>query len=293
MKKGAKPDRQKLIFRCTSCGSALPKWSGQCPDCGVWNAITEEAAPAASHSRFAGNTVPPAVQLISEVETTAKTRIATGEPELDRVLGGGLVEGSVVLIGGDPGIGKSTLLLQTLTAMSNSCSALYVTGEESPQQVSLHAQRLNINATNLSLLAETQVASIIATARQMKPRVMVIDSIQTLHCDYLQSAPGSVSQVRDSAAQLVQFAKQCGTALFLVGHVTKDGTIAGPRVLEHMVDTVLYFEGDESSRYRLLLSVKNRFGAVNELVVFAMTETGLRGVSTSSTEEHASELPSH
>lgn len=201
-----------------------------------------------------------------------------GMEELDRVLGGGLVAGSVVLIGGDPGIGKSTLLLQALATFSDQLKVLYVTGEESPEQVSLRSRRLGIKADAVRILAETQVERILNHAHNEVPRVMVIDSIQTLYTEVLQSAPGSVGQVRESAAQLVRFAKQTGVALFLVGHVTKEGTLAGPRVLEHMVDTVLYFEGDSGGRYRIIRAVKNRFGAVNELGVFAMTDKGLKEV---------------
>lgn len=209
-------------------------------------------------------------------------RVSTSLDELDRVLGGGLVAGSVVLIGGDPGIGKSTLLLQALAHLSQSESALYVTGEESPQQVSLRAHRLGLNTNRLQLLAETHVESVLTTAQKFKPKVMVTDSIQTVYTDQLQSAPGAVGQLRESTAQLVRFAKQSGTALFLVGHVTKEGQLAGPRVLEHMVDTVLYFEGDSGSRFRVVRAIKNRFGAVNELGVFAMTDRGLREISNPS-----------
>ena len=218
------------------------------------------------------------VQSIAEVRPSAESRLATGIGELDRVLGGGLVAGSVVLIGGDPGIGKSTLLLQALATISNNCKTLYVTGEESLQQVSLRAHRLGLSATELRLLTGMHVEQIIAHANSERPKVMVIDSIQTMYTDLLQSAPGSVAQVRESAAQLAQFAKTTNTSLFLVGHVTKEGTLAGPRVLEHLVDTVLYFEGDSSSRFRVIRAVKNRFGAVNELGLFAMTDKGLKEV---------------
>jgi len=220
----------------------------------------------------------PRIQNLSDVQPGAETRISVGVEELDRVLGGGLVSGSVVLIGGDPGIGKSTLLLQALASFSGTLKSLYVTGEESPEQVSLRAQRLGVTADKVRLLAETSVERIVEHARNEVPQVMVIDSVQTLYTELLQSAPGSVGQVRESAAQLVRFAKQTGTALFLVGHVTKEGTLAGPRVLEHMVDTVLYFEGDPGGRYRVIRAIKNRFGAVNELGVFAMTDKGLKEV---------------
>jgi DNA repair protein RadA/Sms len=219
---------------------------------------------------------------LANVPATQEIRISSGISELDRVLGGGLVSGSVILIGGDPGIGKSTVLLQTLANVGNDCKALYVTGEESLQQVKLRAERLGVADFSLNLLAETQVERILEIAAIEKPQIMVVDSIQTIFTELLQSAPGSVGQVRESAAQLVRFAKQSGTALFLVGHVTKEGTLAGPRVLEHMVDTVLYFEGDSDSRFRVIRAVKNRFGAVNELGIFAMTDKGLKEVNNPS-----------
>jgi DNA repair protein RadA/Sms len=243
---------------------------------------------------FAGEADQNVVQHLTEVTPDDVQRFPTGIAEFDRVLGGGLVPGSVVLLGGDPGIGKSTLLLQTLVTMGQQHKALYITGEESLQQVSLRAHRLGLESSDMALLAETQVEKILATAQQEAPRVMVIDSIQTIYTDQLQSAPGGVAQVRESAAQLVRYAKQTQTALFLVGHVTKEGTLAGPRVLEHMVDTVLYFEGDSGSRYRLIRAFKNRFGAVNELGVFAMTDTGLREVSNPSAiflSRHADPVP--
>ncbi|MGB0713131.1 MAG: DNA repair protein RadA, partial [Gammaproteobacteria bacterium] len=234
--------------------------------------------------RFAGYAGEGAAKVtrLGEVQTRDEARVPTGNGELDRVLGGGLVAGSVVLIGGDPGIGKSTLLLQALVTLSRGQSALYVSGEESLQQIALRASRLEIEAGALDLLAETGVERILAQADALRPSIMVVDSIQTLFTEQLQSAPGSVAQVRESAAQLVRFAKQTGTALFLVGHVTKEGTLAGPRVLEHMVDTVLYFEGERDGRYRILRAVKNRFGAVNELGVFAMADTGLKEVANPS-----------
>ncbi|MFO1350904.1 MAG: DNA repair protein RadA [Gammaproteobacteria bacterium] len=279
--------KTKTAFVCRECGAQHPKWAGQCPDCGSWNTLEETViAPAATRSaRFAGYTGGAAdsrVQNLAEVELTEETRTATGIGELDRVLGGGLVAGSVILIGGDPGIGKSTILLQTQAFLAQHCKALYVTGEESPQQLGLRAQRLGVPREHIRILAETAVERVLAIAEAERPQIMVIDSIQTAFTERLQSAPGSVSQVRESAAQFVRFAKQSGTALFLVGHVTKEGAIAGPRVLEHMVDTVLYFEGDSGSRYRVMRAVKNRFGAVNELGVFAMTEKGLKEVSNPS-----------
>jgi len=275
----------KTQYVCNRCGSISPKWAGQCLDCGEWNCLSEqiEAPKSTQSARFAGyagNTKQ--LQKLSEVEHTKMARIDTGLSELDRVLGGGLVPGSVVLIGGDPGIGKSTILLQTMCHLSNQLNAVYVTGEESAQQISMRAQRLGLSGDNLSLLTETQVETIIATAQNVKPQVMVIDSIQTIYTELLQSAPGGVAQVRESTAQLVRFAKQKGIAVFVVGHVTKDGALAGPRVLEHMVDAVLYFEGERDGRYRILRAVKNRFGAVNELGVFAMTEEGLKEVQNPS-----------
>ncbi|MCU7947797.1 MAG: DNA repair protein RadA, partial [Candidatus Thiodiazotropha sp. (ex Cardiolucina cf. quadrata)] len=240
--------------------------------------------PAAGTSRFAGYTgeTSPQILALAEVESEKEARSPTGSPELDRVLGGGLVEGSVVLIGGDPGIGKSTLLIQTLARLSMKLHTLYVSGEESPRQISLRATRLGLPADKLQLLPETCVERIIAIAEREHPHVMVVDSIQTMYTELLQSAPGSVSQVREATAQLVHFAKRSGTAVFLVGHVTKEGSLAGPRVLEHMVDCVLYFEGEAGSQFRLIRTIKNRFGAVNELGVFAMTDKGLKEVSNPS-----------
>ena len=273
----------KQLYQCSACGAQSPKWAGQCGECGAWNSLAETASVvsvAGKASRFAGyaGETQPLVQNLSDVQPGQEARMPLGMEELDRVLGGGLVAGSVVLIGGDPGIGKSTLLLQALATFSDQLKVLYVTGEESPEQVSLRSRRLGIKADAVRILAETQVERILNHAHNEVPRVMVIDSIQTLYTEVLQSAPGSVGQVRESAAQLVRFAKQTGVALFLVGHVTKEGTLAGPRVLEHMVDTVLYFEGDSGGRYRIIRAVKNRFGAVNELGVFAMTDKGLKEV---------------
>jgi len=277
--------RVKMLYVCSSCGSSQSKWAGQCLDCGEWNTMIE-SVPQASTRRSGGFTPgitgDVRIQSLDEVELEAEERTRTGIGELDRVLGGGLVHGSVTLIGGDPGIGKSTLLTQTMAALAGSLPCLYVTGEESLQQVSLRARRLGLAERGLNLLSATCVENIIALAARQKPRVMVIDSIQTIYTETLSSAPGAVGQVRESAAQLVRFAKQTGTALFLVGHVTKEGTLAGPRVLEHMVDTVLYFEGDSGERYRMIRAVKNRFGAVNELGVFAMTDGGLKPVNNPS-----------
>lgn len=279
--------RKKTTYTCQHCGATSPKWLGQCPDCNEWNCLEEsivETAPRQQPGRgYTGNQ--PTVCSLGTITAQKESRTRTGLTELDRVLGGGLVIGSVVLIGGDPGIGKSTLLLQTLATLSVENphnSPLYVTGEESPQQVSLRALRLGLDVRNINLLTETQVERIIEQAQIEQPQIMVIDSIQTIHTELLQSAAGSVAQVRESAAQLVRFAKQTNTAVFLVGHVTKEGALAGPRVLEHMVDTVLYFEGDTSSRFRVLRAFKNRFGAVNELGVFAMTDRGLKEVNNPS-----------
>lgn len=272
----------KLTHSCQACGAEFPKWSGQCSNCQAWNTLVEEIT-SSSHTRYQGYaTQEPEITHMANVTLLEETRIASGLNELDRVLGGGLVMGSVVLIGGDPGIGKSTLLIQTLSFLSQQMKVLYVTGEESLQQVTLRARRLGLPEDKLFLLTETHIERILKLAQQEKPRVLVVDSIQTMHTDLLQSAPGSVGQVRESAAQLVKFAKQTGTALFLVGHVTKEGTLAGPRVLEHMVDTVLYFEGEQDSRHRVIRAVKNRFGAVNELGIFAMTDKGLREVNNPS-----------
>jgi len=277
----------KIVFNCIECGSISPKWVGQCPDCAKWNTLVEAEAPtkpSPQATRFKGyaavtSNIPVAM---AEITVQQEARISSGLSELDRVLGGGLINGSVVLIGGDPGIGKSTILLQTMSHLSEQHTTLYVTGEESPQQVKLRAERLQLPALHMQLFAETHVERILTVAKELQPQIMVIDSIQTMYTDWIQSAPGSVSQVRESAAQLVRFAKQSGTALFLIGHVTKEGTLAGPRVLEHMVDTVLYFEGQSDSRFRVIRAMKNRFGAVNELGVFAMSEAGLKGVSNPS-----------
>jgi DNA repair protein RadA/Sms len=275
--------KAKTIYTCTECGGQAPKWQGQCPSCGEWNTLVETIAEAVTkNSRFQSLAKPSEVQSLGDVEASEVPRRATGISEFDRVLGGGLVEGAVVLIGGDPGIGKSTLLLQALCHMGDSANVLYVSGEESAQQIALRAKRLALNAKPVHLLAEIQLEKIIATLADRKPQVAVIDSIQTVYSDALTSAPGSVAQVRECAAQLTRFAKQSGTSIVLVGHVTKEGALAGPRVLEHIVDTVLYFEGDTHSSFRLIRAFKNRFGAVNELGVFAMTEKGLREVSNPS-----------
>lgn len=285
--------KAKTIYTCTECGGESLKWQGQCPHCGLWNTLVEGVAEKAP-ARYQGLTEASKVARLTEVSAEEAPRRSTGISELDRVLGGGLVEGAVVLLGGDPGIGKSTLLLQALAAMAHGAKALYVSGEESAQQVALRTRRLALAAGDLDMLAEIQLERILATLQARKPDVAVIDSIQTVYSEALQSAPGSVAQVRECAAQLTRFAKSSGTALLLVGHVTKEGALAGPRVLEHMVDCVLYFEGDTHSSFRLVRAIKNRFGAVNELGVFAMTDKGLKGVSNPSAlflSQHGGEVP--
>jgi DNA repair protein RadA/Sms len=295
--------KDKTTFTCTECGGSSPKWLGKCPSCGAWNTLIESIAeaPGAAKNRFAAPNAllslagSSPVMALSDIEASDVERTPTGHEELDRVLGGGIVEGGVVLIGGDPGIGKSTLLLQALDSLQRSgTSALYVTGEESAAQVALRARRLGIDKSQVQVQAETQLEKIIATLAAQQPRIAVIDSIQTVYSDQLTSAPGSVAQVRECAAHLTRFAKTSGTAIVLVGHVTKEGALAGPRVLEHMVDTVLYFEGDTHSSYRLVRAIKNRFGAVNEIGVFAMTQQGLKGVSNPSAiflSQHSEPVP--
>ena len=277
--------KAKTAYVCAECGAEHNKWQGQCAECGVWNTLTEFVVqPAAKsvavnpRSGYAGAVDAVKVTKLATVAAEAEQRSATGIAELDRVLGGGLVAGSVVLIGGDPGIGKSTLLLQMLGAIGQRVRGLYVTGEESLAQVASRGQRLGIVLDGLEALAETSIERILGEAAAGRPDVLIIDSIQTIWTETLTAAPGSVSQVRESAARLVRYAKETGTSVFLVGHVTKEGGIAGPRVLEHMVDAVLYFEGEAGSRFRILRAFKNRFGAVNELGVFAMGDKGLREV---------------
>ena len=274
--------KQKTVYACSECGGSSPKWQGQCPHCSAWNTLVETLAEAAPGNRFSAIAGSGRLQRLAEISPREETRLATGIEEFDRVLGGGLVAGGVVLIGGDPGIGKSTLLLQALAQLAGRHAALYVTGEESGEQVALRARRLQLDAGRMQLLAEIHLEKILAALAGHAPRIAVIDSIQTLYSDALQSAPGSVAQVRECAAQLTRHAKQAGTSLVFVGHVTKEGALAGPRVLEHIVDTVLYFEGDPHSSFRLVRAVKNRFGAVNELGVFAMTDRGLRAVANPS-----------
>lgn len=285
--------KQKSVYSCTECGGQALKWQGQCPHCQAWNTLIETIADKIV-SRFSPVSAIDRVQNLSEVEAGETPRFSSGVVELDRVLGGGLVKGGVILLGGDPGIGKSTLLLQALAYISTSHNVLYVSGEESAQQVALRAQRLALDVKTVNLLAEIQLEKIQAILGEHKPDVAVIDSIQTIYSDALQSAPGSVAQVRECAAQLTRLAKASGTCIILVGHVTKEGALAGPRVLEHMVDTVLYFEGDTHSSFRLIRAFKNRFGAVNELGVFAMTEKGLREVSNPSAlflSHHGAQVP--
>ncbi len=274
--------KAKTIYSCTECGGQTLKWQGQCPHCQEWNTLVESIAEAAVPKRFAGLAQVSQVLKLADVESAEDARLPTGIGEFDRVLGGGLVPGAVILIGGDPGIGKSTLMLQALCRMSASYPVLYVSGEESAAQVALRAKRLALDTSTIQVLAEINVEKILAATASVKPLVAVMDSVQTLYSDQLQSAPGSVAQVRECAAQLTRFAKSSGTVIVLVGHVTKEGAIAGPRVLEHMVDTVLYFEGDTHSSFRLVRAIKNRFGAVNEIGVFAMGDKGLRGVSNPS-----------
>lgn len=283
--------KAKTAFVCNDCGADFPKWQGQCGECKAWNTLTEfrlsapavkkaSSGRAATRTGFAGSLA--AVKRLEDVSIVDLPRLASGFDEFDRVLGGGFVPGASILIGGHPGAGKSTLLLQTLCRLASSHSALYVTGEESPEQIALRANRLQLPTDQLQLMAETDVDAILASAESLQPKILVVDSIQVVHSDTLTSAPGSVSQVRDCASQLTRYAKQTGTVLILVGHVTKDGSLAGPKVLEHMIDCSILLEGDHDTRYRTLRGQKNRFGAVNELGVFAMTEQGLKEVKNPS-----------
>ena len=285
--------KSKSIYSCTECGGQTLKWQGQCPYCQVWNTLVETIADKIS-SRFTQVSEISQVQNLGKVKAGEEPRFSTGIAEFDRVLGDGLVHGSVVLLGGDPGIGKSTLLLQALCHMAITRDVLYVSGEESGRQIALRAKRLALVVDEVHLLTEIQLERIQVVLTERKPEVAVIDSIQTVYSETLQSAPGSVAQVRECASQLTRFAKASGTCIILVGHVTKEGVLAGPRVLEHMVDTVLYFEGDTQSSFRLIRAFKNRFGAVNELGVFAMTEKGLREVSNPSAlflSHHGEQVP--
>jgi DNA repair protein RadA/Sms len=274
--------KAKTVYSCTECGGQSPKWQGQCPHCTAWNTLVETVAapPAKRFETVTGSRS--AIRSLAAVDARESHRIPSGLEEFDRVLGGGLVGGGVVLIGGDPGIGKSTLLLQACAALGAAHKTLYVTGEESVEQVALRAQRLGLVNAPVDLLAEVQLEAIVAAVGTATPEIVVVDSIQTLYTETLTSAPGSVSQVRECAAQLTRLAKQRGIVVIFVGHVTKEGAIAGPRVLEHIVDTVLYFEGDPHSSFRLVRAIKNRFGAANELGVFGMTERGLKGITNPS-----------
>jgi DNA repair protein RadA/Sms len=275
----------KEVFVCQSCGAPSPKWQGQCPTCGEWNTLASEAVPAGPRRTAKSAVRAPRADVSTSLAAESvveQLRLATGSVELDRVLGGGLVLGSVTLIGGDPGIGKSTLMLQAAAALNTLGPVLYATGEESLKQIALRARRLGLEDATARLIAETGVEEIIGVATNLGARVLIVDSIQTMYSERIESAPGAVSQLRECTAELVRFAKVSGTAVLLVGHVTKEGQIAGPRVLEHMVDTVLYFESDTGSRFRVLRSVKNRFGAANEIGVFAMAEQGLREVTNPS-----------
>ncbi|ATG72993.1 DNA repair protein RadA [Zobellella denitrificans] len=280
--------KSKTAFVCGECGAEFPRWQGQCSECKEWNTISEirlaPASAASRNSRFSGyaGALDNKVQTLDEIALTEIPRIHSGFQELDRVLGGGLVPGSAILIGGNPGAGKSTLLLQVMCGLAGRMKTLYVTGEESLQQVAMRAQRLNLPRDKLRMLSETSVEQICQVAREEKPAVMVIDSIQVMHVAEVQSAPGSVSQVREAAAQLTRFAKQQGVVILMVGHVTKDGTLAGPKVLEHCIDCSVMLDGAADNRFRTLRSHKNRFGAVNELGVFAMTETGMKEVNNPS-----------
>ena len=281
--------RDKTLYTCRECGGTSPKWLGKCPHCNAWNTLDETvpepaaaAGAAGRNTRFQALARSQPVATLADIEAAEVARTPTGLEELDRVLGGGIVEGGVVLIGGDPGIGKSTLLLQAAEALSRQMEVLYVTGEESGAQVALRARRLGLEGLQLRLLAEIGLERILATLAAEQPAFCVIDSIQTLFSEQLSSAPGSVAQVRECAAQLTRVAKSSGCTIVLVGHVTKEGALAGPRVLEHIVDTVLYFEGDTHSSFRLVRAIKNRFGAVNEIGVFAMTDKGLKGVTNPS-----------
>ncbi|QPS06944.1 DNA repair protein RadA [Delftia acidovorans] len=295
--------KDKTTFICNACGGTSPRWLGKCPACGAWNSLIEAVAEPASAGKnrlsqpqgYAGLANVQAVMPLSAIEAQDVARTPSGIEELDRVLGGGIVEGGVVLIGGDPGIGKSTLLLQAMDALHHvGLPTLYVTGEESGAQVALRSRRLGLEASQVNVLAEIQLEKILATMEATQPAVVVIDSIQTVYSDLLSSAPGSVAQVRECAAHLTRAAKTTGITVILVGHVTKEGALAGPRVLEHMVDTVLYFEGDTHSNFRLVRAIKNRFGAVNEIGVFAMTEKGLKGVTNPSAiflSQHSEPVP--
>lgn len=275
--------KAKTVFFCTECGNETPKWAGQCPSCRAWNTLVEQ--PAETKKKAASAAVSGGVlrgtnrpRRMSEVETTHELRFQTGMNELDRVLGGGAVKGSLVLVGGAPGIGKSTLMLQICDNLCRFASVLYVSGEESERQIKLRAERLQVRSEDLYLLAETSLEDILESVRQLKPDVLIVDSIQTLYNGDLTTAPGSIGQVKDCTMALMQLAKGQGVTVFVIGHVNKEGSIAGPKVLEHMVDCVLYFEGEQQNSYRILRAAKNRFGATNEIGVFEMADTGLNEV---------------
>ena len=275
--------KSKINYQCSQCGGEFPKWAGQCGECGAWNSLHEQVAREVTTTRrFSGFAPAEKARPLAQIDISEVHRLSSGSVEFDRVLGGGLVRGATVLLGGDPGIGKSTLLLQYLSTIGQNLPVLYISGEESAEQLAMRAQRLALRADKLSVMAENNLETILQTACAQLPTVLVADSIQTVYSDALSSAPGSVSQVRDCAAQLVRYAKQSGCTVVLVGHVTKEGALAGPRILEHMVDSVLYFEGDNASSFRLIRAFKNRFGAVNEIGVFAMTEQGLVDVANPS-----------
>src|SRR4030043_421530 len=274
----------KTFFQCQTCGYTSPKWLGKCPDCGAWDSLVEEKKKTVTHRSslvtHLGKSEP---QPLSSVTGQYGQRTSTGMKELDRVLGGGVVDGSVILVGGDPGIEKTTLILQALSGLSRKYGkVLYVSGEESPEQIKIRAERLSINSEEIILLSDTSLEAVVHTTSKLRPKAMVVDSIQTVYTEELVSAPGSVSQVRDCAAKLMLFAKRSDVPVFLVGHVTKEGAIAGPRVLEHIVDTVLYFEGDRGHSYRMRRTVKNRFGSTNEIGIFEMSDSGLLEVENPS-----------
>jgi DNA repair protein RadA/Sms len=288
--------KSREIYVCDQCGADSLKWQGQCPACGAWNSFKSfhAAKPAGGARSVAWVSGSATSKRIADISGQDEPRISTGMGELDRVLGGGLVAGSVTLLGGDPGIGKSTLLLQAADQLSQNEVVLYATGEESLHQVSLRSKRLGAAGQALNLLAETNVDAVLGEAKRLSAKVLVVDSIQTMYLDNVESSPGSATQVRESAARLVRYAKEQGMAILIIGHVTKEGAIAGPRILEHMVDTVLYFESDAGSRYRLIRAVKNRFGAANEVGVFAMAEQGLKEVKNPSAiflSQHAAPIP--
>lgn len=287
--------KKKVIFECMACGYQSPKWMGKCPNCGAWNQMEEiiEKTSNPKHGVKAKETQAK-VQKLNSIKHEATPRVQTDSKEFNRVLGGGIVSGSLVLIGGDPGIGKSTLLLQICASLSQKLNVLYITGEESLNQTKLRADRLEEDSSNLNVLAETDLEVIHQTVEQERPDILVVDSIQTIYHPEISSAPGSVSQVRESTQSLMNIAKQMNIATFIVGHVTKEGQIAGPRLLEHMVDTVLYFEGDEHHAYRILRAVKNRFGSTNEMGIFEMKQSGLKGVQNPSEmflEERSTNVP--